>query len=211
MASSLLSSLRFWSFLVYLPRGTGEVSKRSRRFSYSIKAGRPEALTQAADRLVRDFESTLLSSVLGPDITLIPAPRSSLLVAGGLWPSRLIAEALVSRGLGASVLPVLTRVEPVPKSAFQAQGKRPDARRHFETTAIEPALTTQRITIVDDVITKGSTLLGAASRIALTCPRAEINAFALIRTMGRVTDIERIVEPCVVIVRAVGDEAMREP
>jgi hypothetical protein len=200
VASSLLSSVRFGSFLVYSPRGTGEVSRRSQRFTYAVKTGRPEALPQAVDRLARDFDSTPL-----------PAPRSSLLVTGGLWPARLIAEALTSHDLGAAVLPILTRVEPVPKSAFQARGERPNARRHFETMAIEPALASPRITLVDDVITKGNTLLAAASRVAIAFPHAEINAFALIRTMGRVSDIERIVDPCVGTVRMVFDEALREP
>ena len=211
MASSLLSSVRFGSFLVYSPRGTSEISKRSQRFTHAVKTGRPEALPLALDRLARDFDSTPLPAMLGPDVTLIPAPRSSLLVAGGLWPARLIAEALVSHGLGGTVLPILTRIEPVPKSAFQARGERPNAKRHFETMAIEPALTAPRITLVDDVITKGSTLLAAASRVALAFPRAEVNTFALIRTMGRVADIERIVDPCVGTVRAVFDEAIREP
>ena len=47
MASSLLSSVRFGSFLVYSPRGTSEISKRSQRFTHAVKTGRPEALPLA--------------------------------------------------------------------------------------------------------------------------------------------------------------------
>lgn len=53
------------------------------------------------------------------------------------------------------------------------------------------------ITVVDDVVTKGATLLGAASLLAGAFPRAEIRAFALVRTQGYVKDIERILDPVV--------------
>jgi adenine/guanine phosphoribosyltransferase-like PRPP-binding protein len=54
----------------------------------------------------------------------------------------------------------------------------------------------ERITVVDDVVTKGATLLAAASRLAEAFPNAEVLAFAILRTMGRVGNIEKIVDPC---------------
>jgi hypothetical protein len=65
--------------------------------------------------------------------------------------------------------------------------------------------------LIDDVITKGSTLLGAATRLQMTFPRAAISAFALVRTLGFVEDIETIVEPAVGTIILRGDEAVREP
>ncbi len=41
-----------------------------------------------------------------------------------------------------------------------------------------------RITIVEDFLTKGNTLLGAASRLAEVYPQAVITVLALVRTMG---------------------------
>jgi adenine/guanine phosphoribosyltransferase-like PRPP-binding protein len=55
----------------------------------------------------------------------------------------------------------------------------------------------RKITLVDDVVTKGATLLAAASLLAQAFPEAEIQAFALIRTMGLVPEVERIVDPVV--------------
>ena len=212
MASSLLSELRFGSFLVYSPRGTSPVSVGSRKYCYAVKAGHSEALARVIDRLVTDFSSTGLSAVLGPDVTLVPAPRSSVLVAGGLWPTRLIADALVAARLGSSVLPALTRTTAVPKSSFQARGERPNAKLHYETIAVELGLATSRITIVDDVLTKGNTLLGAATRLTEGFPNADIAAFGLIRTMGLIPDVTSIVEPCVgTIRRPFDDEAQRTP
>jgi len=50
---------------------------------------------------------------------------------------------------------------------------------------------TGRILIVDDVVTKGSTALAAASRLAEVYPNADIRLFAAIRTKGMVSDIDR--------------------
>jgi len=211
VASSLLSELRFGSFLVYSPQGKSELSSRSREYCYAVKAGQSEALARIIARLASDFLSTGLSAVLGPDVTLVPAPRSSVLVAGGLWPTQLTADALVAARLASSVLPALTRTTAVPKSSFQARGERPNARRHYDTIAVELGLATSRITIVDDVLTKGNTLLGAATRLAEAYPNADIAAFGLIRTMGFIPEVTTIIDPCVGTIRNVFDEAQRTP
>ena len=212
MASPLLSELVFGSFLVYSPRGTTEVSRRSRAHRDAFKAGNEETLARAIARLTQLFAESGLAAVLGPDVTLVPAPRSGLLLEGALWPSRLIAEALVRAGLGAAVAPILRRVEAVPKSAFQSPGERPNALRHYETMAVDTELvSTRRITLVDDFVTKGNTLLGGASRIAQAFPGKDIRSFALVRTLGRQPEIERVVEPCVGVIRAAFGDADREP
>jgi adenine/guanine phosphoribosyltransferase-like PRPP-binding protein len=64
--------------------------------------------------------------------------------------------------------------------------------------------------LVDDVITKGATLLAAASRLHETYPRAKVTGFALVRTLGFVDDVEQIVEPVIGMVTLRGDEAFRE-
>jgi len=208
----LLSEIPFGAFLVYSPRGTSPVSVRSRRVRDGIKAGRDEILRAAIEYLLRDFEGSGLSAVLGRDVSLVPCPRSSPLVSGALWPPRWVAAALVAAGLGREVVSCLERTEAVPKSAFQQPGARPTARRHYETIRVnELPLTGERVTIVDDFLTKGNTLLGAASRLAEARPRAAISAFALVRTLGRQPEIERIVDPCVGVIELAGEEGVRKP
>lgn len=58
-----------------------------------------------------------------------------------------------------------------------------------------PGLAPTRLLIVDDVITKGRTLLAAAWRLRESFPDVEIGAFALAHTVGRGRDIERLVDP----------------
>jgi hypothetical protein len=213
VASPLLSELPFGSYLVYSPRGTSDISRRSRQLRDAVKAGHTPTLKSIVDHLFQNFKGSDLSAVLGPEVTLVPCPRSSLLVEGALWPGRLIAEELVRGGLGRQVLLSLERVEAVPKSAFQAWGSRTTALRHYETIrAAADLAATKRITLVDDFLTKGNTLLGAASRLREVYPHATLAAFAPVRTKGRQPEIEQLVEPCVGRLYRVGDDsADREP
>jgi len=174
------------------------MSQISRKVRDNIKSGRDRTLRLAIEGLVKKFGDTGLSAVLGPDVILVPTPGSALLYEGGFWGPKWIAEGLVGAGLGREVLPCLVRTIPVPKSAFQVPGERPDAERHFQTIEVsELPLVGGRITLVDDFITKGNTLLGAASRLATVLPSAKLAAFALVRTMGLQPDIEQIIDPCI--------------
>jgi adenine/guanine phosphoribosyltransferase-like PRPP-binding protein len=119
----------------------------------------------------------------------------------------------VKNGLGRQVIISIERIEPVPKSAFQARGERPDAAKHFEMMRATADLSaTSRITIVDDFVTKGNTLLGAASRLREAYPQGEIAVFALVRTKGLQREIDDLLEPCVGRIWARSPrEADREP
>lgn len=207
---SLLSSLPFAALLTYSPRGQSEVSQRSRRVRDAIKAARNDILERSLQKL---HELGGMEPFLGSDVVLVPAPRSApIRDATTLWPAERICAQLVTAGFGREVLPCLARVVAVPKSAFAAIGARPDVPRHFETMAVEGVLVrAKRITVVDDVITKGATLLAAASRVQEAFPEAEVRAFALLRTMGLVEEIDMIVNPCAGSVTLVGDEALRAP
>lgn len=213
MASRLLSELPFGSYLVYSPKGASEVSRRSRELRDAVKAGKAPTLRTIAEHLVENFPSSGLAAVLGPDVTLVPCPRSSPLVEGALWPGKLMSEELVRVGLGRQVIVSLERVEAVPKSAFAARGSRPNAAKHYETIrATADLAATERVTIVDDFLTKGNTLLGAATRLAEVYPRAKLAAFASVRTKGLQPEVDNLIEPCVgrIWERYTG-EADREP
>lgn len=214
----MLSEIRFGSFLVYAPRGTSEVSRRANRFVRALKEERligapPQSPSDFAARRFADEHPPSLMEGLFPDSPLlVPVPRSSLPVEGGLWPALNIATALVRHGIGAAVLPCLTRVKAVPKSAFATFGTRPKPIEHYESIqGTKMVADRQSFCLVDDVITKGATLLAAASRLQETYPQAKVIAFALVRTLGFVDDIERIVDPAAGTITLRGDEAFREP
>lgn len=52
-----------------------------------------------------------------------------------------------------------------------------------------------QITIVDDVLTMGRTMIACANLLHEAFPDAEIRAFAMIRTQGFVDNIEKIFDP----------------
>jgi hypothetical protein len=211
----LLSELAFGAFLQYSPRGQSEVSVRSRKWCYAVKNDEPGQVRRALERMAqsqRAREAGLLD-FLGADVALVPAPRSAPLQKGALWPARRICEELVMLGLGAEVVPCVRRVKAVQKSAFAQTGERPTPEVHLRSMAIDAAiLTRQRIVVVDDVVTKGATLLAAASLVKASFPQADVFAFGLVRTMGFVLEVDSIIAPCVGTIRRGTDgEAKRAP
>ena len=101
----------------------------------------------------------------------------------------------------------------MPKSAIAAPGERPEAKLHHESLRVDSDLLERprRITIVDDFVTKGATLLAAASHVQEAFPEAEVQTFALVRTMGLVADIEAIGEPCEGLITRVCQRVDRQP
>jgi adenine/guanine phosphoribosyltransferase-like PRPP-binding protein len=74
----------------------------------------------------------------------------------------------------------------VPKSSWSPGHQRPDAEAHYNSLSVSLRLgdPPEEIVLVDDVITKGSTLLAGASRLAEAFPDANVGAFALVRTQN---------------------------
>lgn len=211
---SLLSEIRFGAFLQYSPRGESDTSRKSRSWRDNVKRDLPGAIARVVDELLRREEARELRDELFVDgVVLVPTPRSAPLRPGALWPGRRICEELRTKGLGKAVLACLERKTAVQKSAFAARGERPTPLTHFESLrATGELLPASRLLLVDDFVTKGATLLAAASLLKATYPRADVTCFALVRTMGFVSEVDRIVAPCVGTIRlSSGGDATRDP
>ena len=119
--------------------------------------------------------------------------------------------SLVDFGLGRDWHPLLRRVSEVRKSAYAPPGMRPTPREHFDSLVnvpVTPPCTA--ITLVDDVITKGSTMLAAMSRLKQAWPETPVRGFALVRTMSY-QPIRKNPLPARCQIRLDGDQAIREP
>ncbi|QMW02278.1 phosphoribosyltransferase [Spirosoma foliorum] len=192
-----ISPLNYATVANYSPKGNSKVSRDSRDACFRLKNGNAEALRRFANYLKGQFEGTdIFNDFFGDNVVLVPVPRSSLLVAGGLWPSKLIADELVDVGLAGRVEPYLERVHPIKKSSISSPGNRPTVEDQYKSLFVREleVVPPERITLIDDVLTKGRTSFACALRLAEAFPDTPIRVFASIRTQGLTHDITQFIE-----------------
>jgi predicted amidophosphoribosyltransferase len=178
-----------------------------------LKAGEARVLFHYADRVRRELDANvLLDGFLGPSSVLVPVPGSSPSCAHEHLIAERLAAALIAEGLGKVIWHGVRRVCRVRKSATAPPGSRPTVAEHYESFAVERGVAApSQIVLVDDVVTKGRTLLAAATRLHEAFPTSDIRAFALLRTMGLGQKVDRLLDPCVGEIRWRGGDAFRNP
>jgi hypothetical protein len=208
----MIESVAFASCYVYSPTGDSAICARSRLLRALLKEGDARFMIKYAVRVRQQLEpASRLAGFFRSDDLLVPVPRSAPKVAG-TWAAAELARALVQEGVGGATWPGLRRISAVPKSATAATGRRPSVARHFDSFQMEPsALCLRNVVLIDDVITRGRTLLAAAARVREAFPAAQIRAFALLRTMGTIHRVERLLEPCRGQITWVAGDARRIP
>jgi hypothetical protein len=209
----VIRAIEYASCYVYSPTGTGAVCERSRLLRALLKAGDASFMLKYALRVRQQVsDSPPLAGFFGMSDVLVPVPGCAPSMTGGLWAAKHLAVALVNEGLGGAAWPGLRRVRAVRKSATAAPGERPTVYLHYESFLIErPAAPLERIVLIDDVVTKGRTLLAAATRLHEAFPAAQIRAFALVRTMGLVSGVQQLLDPCRGEIRWRAGDAHRSP
>jgi hypothetical protein len=212
--AALRFSLSFASFYVYAPRGDGLLSAAGRLLCQRVKASDPRWLPQYARQVLeicdREGQFTHLFTC---DVWLVPVPGCTPACARPSAACQL-AIALHELGLGCGVWAGIARRSAVTRSATAPLGKRPTLLQHCESFAVAAAprgAPLRRIVLVDDVITKGRTLLAAAARLRGEFPHADVRAVALVRTLGYSTRLDRLLAPCLGVVYWAGGDARREP
>jgi hypothetical protein len=208
----VIQLLEFASCYVCSPAGQGPVCRRSRLLRGLLKAGDEGFIHKCSLRVSEQTADSLkLSNFFGPDDVFVPVPRCVPNV-GRLWPAERLASALVDAGIGCSMWLGLRRARAVHKSATSAAGRRPTVKLHYESFLVEPpAWPIKKIVLIDDVVTKGRTLLAAACRVHDVIPCVQVRAFALIRTLGRIPGVEHLLDPCKGEIRWRNNDACRRP
>ena len=230
MSNSLsLTVLEFGSLFSYTPRPNStdskllEDMKKTKNWTIWLKQNRMVSIQGQQDTMsMSDYVATILERNLTKlpfndffdrDTTLVPVPRNAPLTKDGLWVPDKIANAMVKRGIGSSVVPCLIRSVPVNKSGQANSTIRPLPKEHYESVSISTTLTGfDEIVLIDDVITRGATLIGLANKMADQNPGIRIRAFSAIRTISNPTEFTGWFKPVrgTITLRSSGD-AIRRP
>ena len=213
----LLSRLPFGSLLAYSPRGEDDAASLSRTLCGDLKRNRVNASERSfsvrmAGYLGGHAQRPELAKLFGPDVCLVPVPRSKVLAPGDLWVPLQLALALRDTGLAGETLTLLRRRVHVPKAAASPPSLRPLPEAHASSLAVDAQLLrSSRLLLVDDIVTRGATLLGAASRLHEAYPSTPIAAFAAMRTISSPDDFHGVLDPAVgeITLRPQGDTLRR--
>ncbi len=180
--------------------GDSITTGNARRATLRLKQSDPRVTERIALRLSERLNEGMFESYFGPETTLVPAPGHAPPQSDTQQSSTMaLAQALQLRHLGVAKS-LLRRVSKVNKAAWSPQGERPTLSDHYRTIQVVelpqlPIGSHERMTIVDDVVTTGATLFACAARLMETFPDAEIVAFAAVRTLSGVDQIDEIVAP----------------
>ena len=216
-----LNQLEFGSLLSYCPRGGSSTEiQRSRQIMRFVKN---DSFVEDPPVLMSDWISSTMErrrselpfdSFFLTNSVLVPLPRSSLLQPDSLWVPERIANALVKRRFGARVMPCLIRSRAVRKSATSQADQRPTPTEHFESFAVQGNLrSTEDIVLIDDIVTRGHTMIGAANRLLEAFPSSRIHAFAAMRAISDWNDFSHIYDPRIgsIEYRQDSDDCLRRP
>jgi hypothetical protein len=205
--------LPFASCYAYSPKGESEVSQRSRQLCARVKIGSAKWLRSYAATVHQEVNhGGALSEFFSKHIVLVPIPKYESPGNAMPWVARRLALGLQEAGLGKEVWTGLKRISSVARSSSAWMWERPTVQQHYQSFAVTPSSKEiKNILLIDDVITKGRTLAAAAMRMQDVFPKADIRAFALVRTMGFVLDIPRLFEPCQGVIHWNGEDAYRAP
>ena len=198
-----LDRLNYSSLLTYCPAlktspGEGKLAAELvKRLKNNLPLGRgvflPDMVARLLASLLEGRES--LRGVFHGEAILVPVPRSSPIRRGGLWPSLEIARSMQSLGLG-RVSTLLERVKRVLPSSRSSPRARPTPTEHYKSLKVRPVLSdVGEVVLVDDIVTRGHTLMGCAWRIEEAYPGVRIHAFAAIRTVSRKEDFRGLYDP----------------
>jgi len=205
--------LSFTSFYLYSPRATGWVAEASRRICHRVKQGHVLWLPRYVGRVYRaSVRDQQLALLFDRGAVLVPVPGSAASSIATTWPALQLAVALKDVGFALPVQPILRRQVTVRKSSTAPIAARPSVREHYASFGVTASFVGfERIVLVDDVVTKGRTLLAAAARLHERLPHADIRAFALIRTLGFAPCMDHLIEPSHGCIRWLAGDAFREP
>ena len=211
----LIKNLNFISYYSYCSSKEQSLTdniKLSKNFMIAVKKektwGNPPIFT--SKKIAGDVKLNL-EVFFDEETALVPIPSSSLMNQNTLWVPQKIAQELENKKLG-YYYSCLKRKIAVEKSAYSSPENRPKAKKHFETISFIPQIKQpKKIVLVDDIITRGATMLGCASILKQKFPDVTIIGFAAIRTISKKEDFKNMVDLCKGLITIDGEDTYRTP
>ena len=194
------SKIEFGSLLTYTPRPINKKQIDSKEVMLSLKNDRLVSGISKSEEVVKMIKKNLEAypffNYFDKDTILIPIPKSSLLQKHELWVPQRITLSLEKYGLGKNEN-CLFRETALLKSSTALPNNRPKAHQHYDSMKVKELLfKPKKIILVDDVITRGATALGAVNKLGESFPDANIRVFAVMRTISNQSEFSNIVDPC---------------
>ena len=216
-----VGQIEFGSLLTYCPRRSTPEEQKSAKLMLALKndeyvqVGSADMLMSdwVASEVKRRIATLQFGHFFRSNPFLVPVPKSSLMTPEMLWVPDRLAKALVKNGIGKEVSRMLERVVPIRKAALSDSWDRPTALEHFQTLGVVQTISKPNdILLIDDVVTRGATLLGAANRLTDSYPEATIRAFAAMRTQSTSLSFRTDGGPCVGMITLVANgDTQRRP
>lgn len=214
-----ISKIEYGVYLSYTPRPQpgAEIQLRSKDLTIMLKNDATLSSNQTisdylVQRMAQELERLPFADFFINKPILVPIPRTTLMKQDALWVPQRIAISLVQRGLGSKVIECLKRVKAIPKAASSSPKDRPKAMDHYSSLGVETLSKADEIVLVDDVVTRGATIMGAANRLVDVFPTARIRAFVMVRTVSNSVEFTSIRDPLKgTITLAANGETHREP
>ena len=200
-----ITLLEYGSLLSYVPKGETAAMDQAREVKKVIKADSyfgtpPTLMSQWIAETIRAVKGGLpFASFFREDTILVPLPSSSLMQRDSLWVPERLSSAMVKAGLGRESVSLLARETPVPKAALSIPSERPKTKDHIASLSVQKRIqeVPRQILLVDDIITRGATALGAANRLGEVFPMAQIRTFAAMRTVTNPADFQALYHPVI--------------
>ncbi|MCT3788710.1 phosphoribosyltransferase [Elizabethkingia anophelis] len=200
-------SFEFLTFLAYSPRGSSEIEIASRTVAGACKNGDISFSTRLSERLKENDLSDYFTNAV-----LVPIPRSTPLVEGGVFPAKIICETLVNNRLGENFADCLSRAYAIPKSSGEFNADtRNTVQTHQDSLLVSPVLLTEStIIVVDDILTLGRTAMASALKLQQVYPDKKIKIFCAVRTRGW-RNLENIIDISRGIMHLAGNGGVQLP
>ncbi len=217
-----ITLLTYASLLSYLTRGSSPKIDEARDLALNIKFDKyifePPVLASDwfAESIKQNIDRLPFADFFGKRTVLVPVPSSSLMKDDSLWTPNQIAKALVKKGIGRVALPCLVRKTAVRKSAWSPPSQRPKVKEHIASMVVQGVISDpqpEELVLIDDIVTRGATLLASANLLQDALPKAKIRAFAAVRAIGNPAEFESLSSPVVgsIQYRPKTDDTLRRP